>query len=105
MLGAAAILRELDRCAELDGGDGCAFGIYEGRRRVELGHVSCAPHRVDGGKGRVHPYGVHDPLLLAYTQEPLTLQAQGNRFGTSLRELGAVVGELLQVEDSALSVS
>ena len=73
MLCAGAILRELNRCAELDGGDGCAFGIYEGRRRVELGHISCAPHRVDGGKGRVHPDSIHDPLLLPYTQEPLAL--------------------------------
>ena len=67
VLCAGAILRELNRCAELDGGDGCAFGIYEGRRRVELGHISCAPHRVDGGKGRVHTDGIHDPLLLPYT--------------------------------------
>ena len=105
MLGAAAILRELNRCAELDGGDGGTFGVYEGRRRVELRHISCTPHRVDGGKGRVHPDGIHDPLLLAYTQEPLALQAQGNCFGTSIRELGAIVGELIEVEDSALGVS
>ena len=105
MLGAAAIRRELNRCAELDGGDGYAFGIYEGRRRVELGDVSCAPHRIDGGKGRVHPDGIHDPLLLANTQEPLALQAQGNSLGSSLRELGAVVGELLQVEDSTRCIS
>lgn len=67
MLGAAAILRELNCCAELDGGNGCTFGVYEGRRRVELGYISCTPHRVDGGKGRVHPDGIHDPLLLPYT--------------------------------------
>ena len=70
------------------GGDGCTFGVYEGRPPSGgSGTLGCTPHRVDGGKGRVHPDGIHDPLLLPYTQEPLALQAQGNCFGTSFVSL------------------
>ena len=67
MLGAAAILRELDRCAELDGGDGAPSASTRVVAEWSSGTSAARPIGYTEAKAESTPTAFHDPLLLPYT--------------------------------------